>query len=66
MKVPTGGIVREPQGMNRCDSGTDGKRPDERREKKQLWSEMNPELFFILQDVKTAFPEPGLRGEISP
>lgn len=25
-------MVREPRGMNRCDSGTDGKRPDERRD----------------------------------
>ena len=23
MKFPTGGKVREPKGMNRCDSGTD-------------------------------------------
>ena len=23
VEVPTGGIVREPKGMNRCDSGTD-------------------------------------------
>lgn len=59
MKFPIGGIVREPQGMNRCNSDTDGYSPDGRRYFRPgiIVSQGVPlyEIFIPLDQVIAAF-----------